>query len=86
MFGTIVSFYHYGIEEGFFTESLLCDLRGEQFNLTKNELLQELGKKTVSCKDVTFRFFGLSLATINAILSLILSVIFIRMFINYEKN
>ncbi len=86
VFGTILSFYHYGIEEGFFTESLLCDLRGEQFNLTKNELLQELGKKTVSCKDVTFRFFGLSLATINAILSLILSVIFIRMFINYEKN
>tara|TARA_B100002051_G_C16734609_1_gene640417 strand:+ start:1113 stop:1595 length:483 start_codon:yes stop_codon:yes gene_type:complete len=84
--GTIISFYHYGIEEGFFSESMLCDLRNEQFNLNKNELLKELEKKTVSCKDVTFRFFGLSLATINTMLSFIQSVIFMKMFINYEKN
>ena len=65
---------------------MLCDLRNEQFNLNKNELLKELEKKTVSCKDVTFRFFGLSLATINTMLSFIQSVIFMKMFINYEKN
>jgi len=29
---------------------------------------------------------GLSLAAINTIFSLVLSVIFIRLFINYEKN
>jgi len=84
--GTIISFYHYGIEEGFFSESMLCDLRNEQFNLNKNELLKELEKKTVSCKDVTFRFFGLSLATINTMLSFIQSVIFMKIYRNYEIN
>ena len=84
--GTIISFYHYGIEEGFFSESMLCDLRNEQFNLNKNELLKELEKKTVSCKDVTFRFFGLSLATINTIISIFLSGIMIKVIKNYGKN
>ena len=25
-FGSIISFYHFGIEQGFFSESLVCDL------------------------------------------------------------
>ena len=86
IFGAVVSFYHFGIEQGFFSESLICELtNGETLN--KEELLNQLKKaKVISCKDVTFRFFGLSLATINTIISTILSGIMIRIIKNYGKN
>ncbi len=86
MFGTIVSFYHFGIEQGFFNESLVCSLEKNNLNLSRMEILEQLKQTTVSCKDVTFMIFGLSLATINTIISLILSVITIKLFLNYEKN
>ena len=86
IFGTGVSFYHFGIEQGFFSESLVCDLGNSQ-PLNKEELLNQLKKaEIVSCKDVTFRFLGLSLATINTIISLILSVIMVKIIKNYGKN
>ena len=83
---TIISFYHFGIEQGFFKESLVCNLDSSITNLSKEDLIKELQQQTVSCKDVSFRIFGLSLATINTIISLILSVITIKLFLNYEKN
>ena len=83
---TIISFYHFGIEQGFFKESLVCNLDGSITNLSKEDLIKELQQQTVSCKDVRFRIFGLSLATINTIISLILSVITIKLFLNYGKN
>ena len=83
---TLVSFYHFGIEESFFKESLVCDLNSEIEIFTPEEILKELTEKTISCKDVTFRIFGLSLATINTITSLILSVIMLKKYLNYEKN
>ena len=86
IFGAVVSFYHFGIEQGFFSESLVCDLGNSQ-PLNKEELLNQLKKtKIVSCKDVTFRFLGLSLATINTVISLILSGIMIIVIKNYGKN
>ena len=86
IFGAVVSFYHFGIEQGFFSESLVCDLGNSQ-PLNKEELLNQLKKtKIVSCKDVTFRFLGLSLATINTVISLILSGIMIKVLKNYGKN
>ena len=83
---TIISFYHFGIEQGFFKESLVCHLDSSITNLSKEDLIKELQQQTVSCKDVGFRIFGLSLATINTIISLILSVITIKLFLNYGKN
>jgi disulfide bond formation protein DsbB len=83
---TLISFYHFGIEQGFIKESLVCDLDINDNSLTKEELLKKLSKKTISCKDVTFKIIGLSLATINTIISLILSVITTKLFLNYEKN
>ena len=86
IFGAVVSFYHFGIEQGFFSESLVCDL-GNIRPLNKEELLNQLKKtEIVSCKDVTFRFLGLSLATINTVISLILSGIIIKILKNYGKN
>jgi len=86
IFGAVVSFYHFGIEQGFFSESLICELSNNN-PLNKEELLKQLQKsEIVSCKDVTFRFLGLSLATINTIISIILSGIMIRIIKNYGKN
>ena len=86
IFGAVVSFYHFGIEQGFYSESLICQLTNSEA-LNKEELLNQLKKaEVVSCKDVTFRFFGLSLATINTIISIILSGIMIKIIKNYGKN
>ena len=84
-FATIISFYHFSIEQGFVTESLVCDVKNSTINLSKENLLDELQKNTISCKDVNFKIFGFSLATINTVISLILSVITIKLFLNYEK-
>ena len=84
--GAIVAFYHFGIEQGFFEESTVCTANSLDQILSKEDLLKQLKQNTVSCKDVTFRFLGLSLASINTIFSLILSYIFFKMFKNYENN
>ena len=86
MCSTVLAFYHFGIEQGFFNESLACTSGDLSKTLSKEELLQQLKLNSISCKDVSFRILGLSLAAINTIFSLILSVIFIKLFINYGKN
>ena len=83
---TLLSFYHFGIEQGFIKESFVCDLNGLSNELSKEALLDELKKMPLSCKDVTFKIFGLSLATFNFFISLIISVITMKLFLNYEKN
>ena len=83
---SVLAFYHFGIEQGFFKESLVCAAGNLSENMTKEELLKQLSQNTISCKDVTFRIFGFSLAAINTIFSIALSAIFIKLFITYEKN
>jgi disulfide bond formation protein DsbB len=83
---TLIAFYHFGIEQGFIIESLVCDLYNESNILSKEALLNQLKKMPVSCKDVTFRIFGLSLATFNIFINFILGVITIKLFLTYEKN
>ena len=82
----LLSFYHFGIEQGFIKESLVCDLNSSNNELTKEALLNQLKEITISCKDVTFKVFGLSLATFNILISLILGVITMKFFLSYEKN
>ena len=82
----LLSFYHFGIEQGFIKESLVCDLNSSNHELSKEALLNQLKEMPISCKDVTFKVFGLSLATFNILISLILSVITIKNFLSYEKN
>ena len=81
-----LAFYHFGIEQGFFSESLACTTGDLSRTLSKEQLLEQLKQNSISCKEVDFRILGLSLAAINTIFSLVLSVIFIRLFVNYEKN
>ena len=86
IFAAVVSFYHFGIEQGFIKESLVCDLNSNNADLTKEALLNQLQEVTVSCKDATFKILGLSLATINIFISLTITTITIKLFLTYEKN
>ena len=86
IFSLAISFYHYGIEQGFFQESTVCGVRDFNENSTKEDLLRQLNEKTVSCKDVTFRILGLSLTSINVVISLIFIITLLKIFIRYEKN
>ena len=83
--GSIIAFYHFGIEQGFFNDSVICEAKNLSQVLSKEDLLKELKQNTISCKEVTFRFLGLSLASINTIFSLALSYIFFRIFKSYEN-
>ena len=82
----VLAFYHFGIEQGFFSESFVCKAGDLSGTLSKEQLLEQLNKYNISCKDVSIRVLGLSLATINTILSIMLSVIFLKLFLNYAKN
>ena len=86
MSSTALAFYHFGIEQGLFSESLACTTGDLSKTLSKEELLEQLKQNRISCKDVSFRILGFSLAAINTIFSLVLSVIFVKLFFNYGKN
>ena len=86
MISALLAFYHFGIEQGFFDESFVCNVESQLKILSKENLLKELNKNIVSCKDVTFRILGLSLAGMNTILSVVLSIIFLKLFFNYGSS
>ena len=86
IFSFAISFYHLGIEQGIFQESAVCGVKDFSENITKEELLNQLNEKTINCKDVTFRVFGLSLTTINIFISLIIIITLTKNYIKYEKN
>ena len=86
IFSLAISFYHYGIEQGFFEESAVCGVKDFTENITKEDILKQLSEKTVSCKDVTFRILGLSLTSINIVLSIIFIITLTKIYNNYEKN
>ena len=83
---TILSSYHFGIEQGFIQESLLCNLEKGANIVDKDEILKQLQQKSISCKDVTFKIFGLSLTSYNMIISLLLTVCLTKIYFGYEKN
>ena len=86
IFSFAISFYHYGIEQGFFQESSICGLKDFTESITKEDLLKQLSEKTTSCRDVTFRIFGLSLTSINIVISLLFIITLLKIFTKYEKN
>ena len=86
IFSLSISVYHYGIEQGFFQESAVCNVKNFTKNITKEDLLKQLSERIISCKDVTFKIFGLSLTSINIIISLLFIITLSKVFIIYEKN
>ena len=86
LFGTALSLYHLGIEQGFIQESLVCDLKSGSNLLSKEEILKQLQEKSVSCKDVTFKMFGLSLTSYNILISILITFSAGKIYFNYDKN
>ena len=83
---TILSVYHFGIEQGFIEESLVCDLKNGSGVTSKEEILKQLQEQKVSCKDVTFKIFGLSLTTYNIVISILITINTLKIYLNYAKN
>jgi len=83
---TLLSLYHLGIEQGLIEESLLCDLKKGTNIVDKDEILKQLQQKNISCKDVAFKIFGLSLTSYNIIICLLLTVSSTKIYFGYEKN
>ena len=81
-----LSLYHLGIEQGFIQESLVCDLKSGSNLLSKEEILKQLQEKSVSCKDVTFKMFGLSLTSYNILISTLITFSTAKIYFNYDKN
>ena len=86
LFGTLLSLYHLGIEQGLIQESLVCDLKSGSNLLSKEEILKQLQEKSISCKDVTFKIFGLSLTSYNILISLLITIGAGKFYFNYDKN
>tara|TARA_Y100001970_G_C13658110_1_gene566935 strand:- start:32 stop:508 length:477 start_codon:yes stop_codon:yes gene_type:complete len=79
-----ISGYHVGIEKNIFTEFSGCT--NQNLNtIDKSKLLESLNNFLPNCKDIHFKIFGFSLATINFLLSIVLTAIIVRYFY-YEKN
>ena len=83
---TILSVYHFGIEQGFIKESLVCDLKNGSEATSKEEILKQLQEQKVSCKDVTFKIFGLSLTTYNIVISILITINALKIYFNYAKS
>ena len=82
--GAFLSIYHLGIEQGVFKESFVCST-SDNLNLNKEQLLQQLQKMSISCKNVTFRIFGF-LTTYNLLLSIIISIYLLRLYAKKNKT
>ena len=80
----LISGYHYGIENNIFEEFFGCTADTLEI-IDKSELLKSLNNNVSSCKDVSFKLFGISLAGINFLLSLLIVVYSLRTLV-YEKN
>ena len=79
-----ISGYHYGIENNIFEEFSGCTSNSLEI-VDKKELIKSLNENVISCKDVNFKLFGISLAGINLLFSLLI-IIYSLIILFYEKN
>ena len=86
IFSLLISIYHFGIEQGFITESNVCGYNEKGSLITKEAVLKSLKEVTVNCKDVAFKVFGLSLTTYNIIISLIMFLISAKIYLINNEN
>ena len=82
--GILLSGYHVSIEKGFIEPIFSCT--GENITaLEKEEILKSLNNIQPDCKDVDFSIFGVSLATLNFIISFVLTIVIVYIF-KYAKK
>ena len=84
VFSSLISGYHFGIENNIFKEFSGCTNQSIDL-LDKSKILESLNKNVPNCKEVNFKIFGFSLATINLFISIIISLYTLKLLIN-EKN
>ena len=84
LISALISGYHYGIENSIFEEFSGCTNNSLEI-VDKAELLKSLNNNVISCKDVNFKLFGMSLAGINLLFSLLIVIYSLRTLF-YEKN
>ena len=84
MASVLLSGYHVGIEKGIIEPIFSCT--GDNINtLEKEEILKSLNNIQPNCKDVDFSIFGVSLATLNFIISFVLTTVIVYIF-KYAKK
>ena len=82
--GILLSGYHLSIEKGIIEPLFSCT--GENIKaLEKEEILKSLNNIQPDCKDVDFSIFGVSLATLNFIISFVLTIVIVYIF-KYAKK
>ena len=82
--GIFLSGYHISIEKGFIEPIFSCT--GENIKaLEKEEILKSLNNIKPDCKDVDFSIFGISLATLNFIISFVLTIVIVYI-LRYAKK
>ena len=80
----LISGYHYGIENNIFQEFSGCS--SNALGITdKEKLIETLNSNNQNCKNVDYKMFGISLAGINFLLSLLIVIYSLRTLV-YEKN
>ena len=80
LFSILISVYHFGIEQGFIEESAIC--ASKDLNLmTKEDILKSLEEIRISCKDVAFKIFGLSLTTYNIMISIFMFLLSTKIYL-----
>ena len=85
IFSFLISFYHFGIEQNFIAEASVCGNDNKTLLISKDAVLKSLQNVTISCKDVAFKIFGLSLTTYNMIISLIMLILSTKIYLmSYE--
>jgi len=79
-FSTIISIYHLGIEQGLLVESSICTSQNLDL-ITKEQVLNSLKELNISCKNVAFKIFGLSLTTYNILASILMFVLSAKIYL-----
>ncbi len=80
LFSILISIYHFGIEQGFIDESTLCKSKNLDL-ITKEDILNSLNELSVSCKNVAFKIFGLSLTTYNIFVSILMFLLSTKIYL-----
>ena len=80
LFSTIISIYHLGIEQGLLVESSICTSQYLDL-ITKEQVLNSLKELNISCKNVAFKIFGLSLTTYNILASILMFVLSAKIYL-----
>tara|TARA_B100001057_G_scaffold491215_1_gene581003 strand:- start:705 stop:1190 length:486 start_codon:yes stop_codon:yes gene_type:complete len=84
-FSFLISFFHFGIEQGFISESSVCGVKNTDLT-TKKDILKSLQEINISCKDVAFKIFDLSLTTYNMFASIVMFLITLKIYLINNEN